>query len=391
MDANRSVKVILSLDPIKFPLTGIGRYTFELAKHFVTSNRLDDIRFLVGHRFVDAIPVPHVGATTTLHVKRQLLKSRLAVSVFQSTSSVLRRRALRGLDDFVFHGPNFYLPDFNGKSVATFHDLSMFRWGHCHPPERVRYMEKEIGLSLKRATFLITDSEYTRREVAEFFAWPIERIRSVPLAASAEFYPRDRSCTSKLLQQLGLSPGGYTLFSGTIEPRKNIATLLSAYESLPVEARRRWPLVLCGYAGWNSEDLHERIERATRQGWAKYFGYLPSADLPLLFAGARLFVFPSLYEGFGLPVLEAMASGVPVVCSNAASLPEVAGDAAATCDPRDTQALQHLIERGLLDEQWRETAVMAGLARAAKFSWQSCAAQTISVYEELQHGSICAP
>jgi glycosyltransferase involved in cell wall biosynthesis len=139
--------------------------------------------------------------------------------------------------------------------------------------------------------------------------------------------------------------------------------------------------VLTGYQGWNSEALHDRMADAGRAGWARYLGFVSAEQLPLLFAGARLFVFPSLYEGFGLPVLEAMASGVPVVCSNASSLPEVAGGAAAMCDSGDVDALCRLILMGMEDDSWRNDAIKRGLDQAAKFSWQRCAKETIEAYQ----------
>jgi glycosyltransferase involved in cell wall biosynthesis len=185
----------------------------------------------------------------------------------------------------------------------------------------------------------------------------------------------------------GLQSGGYTLFVGTIEPRKNIETLLDAYSRLPWTLRKRWPLILTGYQGWRSDLIHQKLESARREGWAHYLGFVPSEDLPLLFAGARLFAFPSLYEGFGLPVLEAMSSGIPVVCSNSSSLPEVAGEAALMCAPMDVDELTCLLERGLTDEVWREAAVIKGLQHAQGFSWERCAAETLQVYQRVISGT----
>jgi alpha-1,3-rhamnosyl/mannosyltransferase len=206
------------------------------------------------------------------------------------------------------------------------------------------------------------------------------------LASSAEFHPRGADELRGALSRHGLEVGGYSLFVGTIEPRKNIETLLDAYSRLPIELRKRWPLVLTGYHGWRSESIHQRLDSAKREGWAYYLGFVPSEDLPLLFAGARLFTFPSLYEGFGLPVLEAMSSGVPVVCSNNSSLPEVAGDAALMCEAQDTETLTELIQRGLEDEAWRASAVEQGLLHAARFSWERCASETLQVYKTVVEG-----
>jgi glycosyltransferase involved in cell wall biosynthesis len=377
------LKVILSVDPIKYPLTGIGRYTYELAKALGQDSRVASLCFLGGRRLGHSLPEPSETQVAMLGggVRRLLLKSRSMVELYRFISPYLKARALRGMEDHVFHGPNFYLPPFEGRSVVTIHDLSPFIWSACHPPERVRFMLPEIELSLKRATLLITDSEFTRQEVARYFNWPLEKIHAVNLASAATFYPRAASVLTPLLKGYGLSPGGYCLFAGTIEPRKNIDVLLDAYALLPQAVRQRCPLVLTGYQGWNSEALHRRMADAGRSGWARYLGFVSADQLPLLFAGARLFVFPSLYEGFGLPVLEAMASGVPVVCSNASSLPEVAGGVAAMCDSGDIDALRHLILMGMEDDSWRSDAIKRGLDQATRFSWQRCAKDTIGAYE----------
>jgi len=388
MDVFReNMKVILSIDPVRFPLTGIGRYTYELAQSLKTLSEIEQLRTFSGSHFVDDLPSPAVSATSTAafatDFRQMILKSRVATDLYRSASAFKKSYALRGHADYIFHGTNFYLPSFDGPSVCTFHDLSIFTWPHCHPPERVRYMRKEIELTLKRADMLITDSEFTRQEIVSYFGWPLEKIRAVPLASSSDFRPRDADELMPALSKYGLVFGAYCLFVGTIEPRKNLETLLDAYSMLALSVRKRWPLVLIGYRGWKSEALHVRIAAAVADGWVRYLGFVEAYNLPLIYAGARLFIFPSLYEGFGLPVLEAMASGIPVVCSNASTLPEVAGDAAAMCEPQDVDALCQLIAGGLEDDGWREEARSKGLLHAASFSWPRCAQETAAVYREL--------
>jgi alpha-1,3-rhamnosyl/mannosyltransferase len=381
------MKVILSIDPVRFPLTGIGRYTFELAQNLKKIPQIEPLRFFSGHRFADALPEPELSASpapaSTTNFRQSILKNRLTIELYQLASPLFKQHALRNYADHVFHGPNYYLPPFQGPSVCTFHDLSVFTWAHCHPPERVRYMRKEIALTLKRASMLITDSEYTRQEIASYFNWPLAKIRAVPLASSDDFRPRTSGELTATLEKYTLPADGYSLYVGTIEPRKNLEVLLDAYSMLPKLVRQHWPLVLIGHRGWQSEHLHARIEVAIKEGWARYLGFVNAEDLPLIYAGARLFVFPSLYEGFGLPILEAMASGIPVVCSNASTLPEVAGDAAAMCAPGDVDLLSYLIARGLEDVTWRDEARRKGLMRAAAFSWQRCATETAAVYREV--------
>lgn len=377
------MKIILSVEPVRFPLTGIGRYTYELAEHLRHHPDVNALRLFAGRRFIPGLPTASNHSGKGYGLKRAVQNTTLGIEGYRLLMPLLKGLALRGLDDHLYHSPNYYLPPFSGARVATFHDLSPFTWPHCHAPKMVGFLQKELRKTLKLADALITDSEYTRQELARYFNWPLARIHAVPLASSGCFHPRPASQLSLVLERHGLQSGGYSLFVGTIEPRKNIEVLLNAYERLPDSLRQRFPLVLTGYYGWRNDSIHQRLAAAAAQGWARYLGFVPSDDLPVLFAGARLFAFPSLYEGFGLPVLEAMASGVPVVCSDSSSLPEVAGGAALLCAPEDVEGLCDQLRRGLEDETWRTGAIAAGLARARAFSWQRCAEETVAVYRQV--------
>ncbi|MBA6095680.1 MULTISPECIES: glycosyltransferase family 4 protein [Pseudomonas] len=378
------MKLILSVESVRFPLTGIGRYTYELASRLQHAEEISELRLFAGRKFLPELVSPSDQSDAVHGLKRFVQKNALAVEVYRRLMPILRKQALRGHEDFIYHSTNFYLPPFAGPRVATFHDLSPFTWAHCHTPQIARYLQKELTQSLKRADALITVSHCMRQELADYFNWPLDRIHAVPLASSPQFHPRSPDALREALARHGLQPGGYSLFVGTIEPRKNIVSLLDAYSRLPLALRQRWPLILTGYHGWRSEAIHDRIAQAQQQGWAHYLGFVASADLPLLFAGARLFTFPSHYEGFGLPVLEAMSSGVPVVCSNSSSLPEVAGPAALMCAPDDVEGLTALLQKGLEDEAWRATAVQQGLLHAGGFSWERCAQATVEVYKSVR-------
>lgn len=378
------MKVVLSVDPVKFPLTGIGRYTYELGKGLQRAG-LESLKFLHGYRLKNELPQPNDAQPMAGPPvwKRWAQKNSWVVAAFRQINPWLKSWALRGLEDHVFHGPNYYLPPFGGRSVVTVHDLSHYVYPRWHPPERVRYLQAEMERSLERACAIITDTEYIRREVANYFGWPLDRIFAVHLASAPEFFPRSHEELAPVLQGLGLAPDGYCLFIGTVEPRKNLSSLLQAYARLPEATRLRWPLVVVGYRGWESEALHKSLQEAENQGWLRYLGFVPNQILPFLMAGARLFAYPSHYEGFGLPVLEAMASGVPVVCSNASALSEVSGGAAAMHDPGDVDALFELLAAGLEDEVWRTEARAAGLARAQQFSWSKCTRETLAVYRAI--------
>ena len=378
------MNLIIGVNGISYPITGIGRYCFELATRLSRQPAIDTVRYFNGVTITTAllrISLPRFNFARAL--RSRAMRDRLVVEMYRALVPMWHWIMLSRYADHIYHSPNYFLPPFPGPKLVTFHDLSHVRWPECHPPERIRFMEQEIPITLRRADHILTVSEFSRREIMDHYGWPADKITATPLAASAEYHPRSREELLPKLDALGLEPGGYTLFVGTIEPRKNITVLLDAYEGLPPVLRKRFPLVLAGDRGWRSETLHTRIQEAERQGWGRYLGYVPQDILPFLYAGARLFAYPSRYEGFGLPVLEAMASGVPVVCSNAASLPEVAGNAALQHDPEDVEGLRERLEQALDDEVWRRQAVESGLARARTFSWERTVAETVAVYGKL--------
>jgi len=374
------MKIILAVNAIKPPLTGIGRYVWELANRIPVMPGVESVRFFADGRWVNDVNTLLDQSSAKLAIRQRLLRNPVAVAAYRFFSPILLRQRLRPFSDHLYHGPNFYLPPFSGPTIATIHDLSIFRCPQFHPPERVDFMRREISLALERANYLITDSEFIRQEIIEFFSWPEDQVRAVPLGVAEEYCPRTKEEAMGVLGKFGLKFGAYALCVATIEPRKNIGALLSAYEALPQALRNRYPLVLAGGKGWRSESIHRHIEQGQRQGWLHYLGYVPEADLPILFSGARGFVYPSLYEGFGLPVLEAMASGLPVLISNRASLPEVASGAALIIEAEDVHAMTENIRVLLEDDQWRSVAAERSLEVAARFSWEVMARKTVEVY-----------
>ena len=323
-------------------------------------------------------------AVAPKHPKLAKLINRPPVTtLFRSINTVRRRRALRSLRDHIFHGTNYSIPAFPGPTIATIHDLSVLKWPEFHPPDRVRYIEKAMKQTLSRADRLITDSEFTRREVAATLSWPLDRIDAIHLRVREQFRPRHEYEIENTLKRYSLRYQGYSLYSGTIEPRKNLSTLLDAYQLLPETDRKQWPLVLCGDPGWHSQELLARIQKHQEQGWLHYLGYLSDEELLAIMSGARVFVFPTRYEGFGLPVLEAMASGVPTACSTAESLIEVTNGAAVTFDALDAPKLAEVLSEMLEDDAYRSKIRTAGLDRANDFSWRKCEEQTMQSYQRI--------
>lgn len=388
-----AMKVILATDAIVAPLTGIGRYAFELAQRLPEHPLIEQTRFFWFWRWLDRADLARLAmansrsaaapAEPRAGMRSRLAGNRLAVQVYQALTPRLFGWRLRNETNSLFHSPNYFLPPFPGRSVATIHDLSHVCFPQFHPAARVDYLNRALPATLRQADFLITDAESVRLEVMRHFGWPADRIAAVPLGVSQAFRPRAGAELWPVLHRYGLQAGGYTLYVGTIEPRKNLGSLLSAYEALPASVRQRWPLVLAGARGWHSEALHDRIGRAAAAGWVRYLDYVFQDDLPFLYAGARLFAYPSLYEGFGLPPLEAMASGVPVLTSNVASLPEVVGAAALMVEPQDVPAMSAALARGLEDDAWRALAAAIGLERAAALTWANCIDNTVSIYAKV--------
>jgi len=385
------VKLIFAVDSIFAPLTGIGRYAWELAQGLAQEKA--DIRYFSYGRFVanptlsTALTSPQTDnaapdASLSARLRANMARSGAMVKLYGALSPHVYRWRLRHCEDHLFHSPNYFLPPFDGPSVATIHDLSTLLYPEFHPASRAAFMNAELPKITQRASHLITDSEFVRRQVMAQFSWPAHKVTAIALGVDVRFHPRNALETREVLEGYGLAHGCYTLCVATIEPRKNIERLIQAHLALPEALRLRYPLVLAGSAGWNSEALHQRIEQLQGPG-LRYLRYVPQERLHALYAGARLFAFPSIYEGFGLPVLEAMASGVPVLISDSTSLSEVGGTAAWKVNPLDVDAIRDGLAQALQDEPLRAAATVTGLARARELSWERCYQQTRQLYRQL--------
>ncbi len=393
-----AIDLILGADALRPPLTGIGRYAYELARQLRPHPDVERLRYFVSSHWVtdpiDALTAqPQTLAAASgsggkppmlARMRSSLADNRAAVWAYQAIMPTLSGWRLRGEAGAIYHSPNYLVPPFPGRTVNTVHDLSFALFPAFHPPSRVEFFKLGFEASLARTTHGITDTETVRQEFIQHFGWPADKVTAIGLGADAAFHPRSPEDLAPTLAQFGLGVRQYALCVGTIEPRKNVARLLQSYEQLPPALRRAYPLVLVGGKGWQSEDVHRYIERATQQGWLHYLSYADQAALPLLYAGARLLVYPSLYEGFGLPIVEAMASGTPVLTSNTSCMPEVAAGAAKLVNPLDVVDMAAGLEACLTDTQWLADATQKGLARAAMLSWKRCADETVAVYKSLR-------
>jgi glycosyltransferase involved in cell wall biosynthesis len=262
-------------------------------------------------------------------------------------------------------------------TVVTVHDLGYRYFPDAHPTAQRLYLDGSTRFSARGATRVIADSQVTRADLSRFYGIAAEKITVVYPGRDETLAPAYADA-DRVREHYGL-PAEYLLHVGTLQPRKNLERLIEAAAALRVR-RPGLELVLAGRPGWKAEPI---LARARAQpGFVRILDYVPQAHLAGLYSGAQVFVFPSLYEGFGFPVLEAMACGTPVVCSNTSSLPEVAGEAALAVAPLDTEAMSAAIGRVLDDPSLRAALVAKGLAQVQRFSWARAAAETLQVLEQ---------
>jgi alpha-1,3-rhamnosyl/mannosyltransferase len=286
----------------------------------------------------------------------------------------------------VFLSTNSYLTPWmlSIPSVVLVYDLVSFI-PEAQPQQRAARIERAtLALAVRRASRLVCISRSTERDLIERFPGAAGKTTVIPLAADARFQvPREPAQLDALARRYGVERGGYVLAAGTLEPRKNLVRLIRAHATLPEELRAAHPLLLVGPRGWDEEGI---LEAAAARTEIRLTGFVSDEDLAGLYAASSLFCFPSLYEGFGLPVLEAMAAGAPVLASDASSLPEVGGDAIAYADPRQEGALAAGLERLLRSPEERAALAERGRERAAGFSWSRSADRLLAELERAAGG-----
>ncbi|RLC69773.1 MAG: glycosyltransferase family 1 protein [Chloroflexi bacterium] len=290
----------------------------------------------------------------------------------------------------VFHSPDFTLPPvWRARAVLTVHDLSFLRVPECFTGALRRYLERVVPRSVRRADHVIADSHSTKRDLVELLGTPAGKVTVIHSGVEPRFRPIvDRAALGPVRQRYDL-PERFIISVGTLQPRKNFATLVEAFARLKSETgnwkpgARSLKLVIAGGRGWLYEEIFARVEALGLQGDVLFPGFVADEDLPALYNLAEAFVLPSLYEGFGLPPLEAMACGTPVVTSNVSSLPEVVGDAGLMVEPADVESLAAAIERVLEDGGLRREMVQRGLARAKEFTWERAARRLLGVYTRM--------
>ena len=391
------MKIILSTDPIRWPLTGIGRYTYELARRLESNARVTDCRFFNYGRWQqskDFLPFgdeksrtvgsPSAKTKGLEFLRKSLANSELAVKVYSRVMPLIYNLKLsRFSSSHLYHSPNFILPSFGGRKIVTFHDLSIFKYPEFHPESRVSLMSAETQKAARNADHIITVSEAVREEVIDFFSRSPDDVTAVHLASFIGQSSVSNAEKGNLLSRFKLRSGQFFLFISSIEPRKNISRILDAFEALPEGFKKEHPLVLAGSSGWKSGDILKRIKKLSDSGSVIYLGYINDVELECLYESAGALVFPSIYEGFGLPIIESQSKGVPVITSRISCMPEVSGGAALLVDPYNSEDIGQAMEKIMLDAGIREDLSHRGHLNAQKFSWDRMLTETLDVYEKI--------
>lgn len=373
------MRIALNTRILQAPRTGIGQYLTELILALGSDPSLE-LEFFHGVGWGRSLPQTAIPGYNRWSAWAKRIPGAYCLRRIIEQQRFNQGLAAKPID--VYHEPSLWPLNFEGPMVMTLHDLTHVHYPQTQPANRLAEIEKRVVPAMARARFILTDSQFVAEEAQRHYGIPAERFKVAPLGYANRFHPRSLAHVRPVVQPLGVEPGAYLLCVGTLEPRKNLLLALRAHALLPEAVRRRYPLLIVGVPGWRQADFATEMNAALASGFVRLLGYLDDDALAILLAGARMLLFPSFYEGFGLPVLEAMASGVPVLLSPGSALLEVAGEAGVYVDARDPTAWCERILQLIEDEDEWQSRRTNGLLQAKRFSWAQCAAITAGVYRQ---------
>lgn len=367
---------------------GIGRFTRELVKALADADHDNQYRLFSAKqpaKLPVADPLPHAANVV---YRPAPLDERWLYRFWYRLRLPLNVQWVTGPLD-LFHSPDFVLPPVAGNipTLLTVHDLSFVHYPETFPKALVDYLNKVVPWSIGRATHVLADSISTKRDLTEVWRIPDEKITVMYGGVNDSFKPiRDRGRLRKMRAKYGIGDQPYVLSVGTLQPRKNYQMLVKAFRS--VAEQNPHNLIIAGGKGWLYDDMLAEVARQGLNDRVRFIGFVSDEELPDLYSDASLFVFPSVYEGFGLPLLEAMACGTPVLTSNASSLPEVVAagsgsEAAVQLSPHDQDSWTEAVNRLLADPDKCGQLVAAGERQVERFSWGKAAEQMLGIYQRL--------
>ncbi|WP_339051209.1 glycosyltransferase family 1 protein [Rickettsiella endosymbiont of Xylota segnis] len=376
------MNIILNTQSLRYPLTGIGWYARHLLEGLLKNSQISQITC-----------IPSLNNSNFLATKKIIFHEGLkkiikffppsydCLVAYRNAHFTYKTRSLVE-DKFIYHEPCYILKPYRGPKICTIHDLSHIHYPRYHPKDRIRFLIHHLPESIHNADHIITGSDFNRNELINFFKIPSYKITRIYHGVSKIFRPRKFNEIIDFLTHFNLQEKTYLLSVGTLEPRKNLERLIQAFKFLPENQKNKYPLVLVGSKGWKNYRFDKLIRSLLEKKQLYCLGYVPEAYLPYLYSGAHGFIYISIYEGFGLPLLEAMASGIPTLASTESAMPEVVGDAAMLVNPFDIERITEKLKQLIDDSTLRDKLKFLGPIQAAKFSWESCIENTIAVYRK---------
>jgi len=372
--------------PLAEPRTGVGHYTLELARALARISPSDEFELVSPAPFTTEV-LDEIECEQLPNLRTSNPKSSSIRGYWWSIGLPMYARRAR-FD--LFHGTNFEVPFWNRRTVVTIHDLSALLHRDKHRNSLARRARLRLPIVAKLARKIITPTESVKREVCEHLRVNADKVIAIPSAARQSFWPVASEQTVETRRRLAIEDD-FLLFVGTLEPRKNLLTLLKAFDQIVRQTSLCPQLVITGGEGWLMDETFSFIKHSGIGDRLRLTGYLGDAELRALYSSCRIFVYPSLYEGFGLPPLEAMACGAPVIAGRVAALQEVLGSAARLVDPLNVEALAGSIVELMENDEERRRLASNGPKHAARFSWEETARRTLGVYRELLHESEARP
>lgn len=353
-------------------MDGIGTYTTELLKYgSVRNGEIAPVHVVFGRKFANAMPDSYA------------LPMVYSAAAATSAATGLPFLGAAGLESKIdlFHATDHYIPKLHRTPVvATIMDVIGIRHPEWVNPSLRSFKNTLFKKAVGWADQIITISEYSAADIADWLGAGAPKITSIPLGVSEDYFqPVAADVKVATLAKYDLHPG-YFIAVGTLQPRKNVARIIKAHALLPLDIRKQHPLVVVGQNGWRTDELMLTLAQLEADGFGRWLKYVPRQDLFSLLQCAQALVFPSLYEGFGLPVLEGFASGIPVITSNTTSLPEVVGDAAVMVNPLSIEEIAHAMKQMVEQPEMRNVLITQGLIQAEKFTWQQTSQHTQNVY-----------
>ncbi len=372
------MEIVINTIPLLSPLTGVGHYTYQIAKHLRTIDSSNDYTYFYGY-YSKKLFTYKENRGKFYRIKEIVKKNHTVSLALRGLSGAINKFSSSNFD--LYFEPNTIPINIRAKYIITMvPDFSLKVHPEWHPKDRVVYFERNFIKNVDRIDRIIVISDYIKRSAMELFKFPESKLKTIYLGIDTGVFKVYAPQDLLHVKERYSLPHNFILFVGSIEPRKNLKNLLLSYRILREKTGRDFKLVLAGFKGWENKAIMDLLDSVRNE--VLYIGYIPDEELGKLYNLADLFVFPSFYEGFGLPPLEAMACGCPVVTSRAASLPEVCGDAAYYVDPYDTESIADGMYNVLIDSLLRQNLINKGLERSRLFSWKDSAQEHLKTFEE---------